>query len=241
MRVRGGGVNVERMEMRLGPGLRAGILKGDSEMTGALSVGTILSNAAAGDEGSVQDLLPVVYAELRARAGSYLDGRGPHTLQPTALVHEAFLKMMGSDREWSGRDHFMAVAATAMRQVLVDHARKKNAEKRGGGLVHSGVQMETAGDLGLESLEIVDVDDLLTALAKADARAAKIAEMRLFGGMEHEQIARVLGVARSVVVNDWQFARAWLAAKTRDANAPGRAGAMPAVEIPKRDAGASRA
>ncbi|MBS0192584.1 MAG: ECF-type sigma factor [Phycisphaerales bacterium] len=204
-------------------------------MAGALSVGTILSNAAAGDEGSVQDLLPMVYAELRARAGSYLEGRGPHTLQPTALVHEAFLKMMSSDREWTGRDHFMAVAATAMRQVLVDHARSKNAEKRGGGMVRNGVQIDSASDLGIESLEIVDVDDLLRALAQADARAAKIAEMRLFGGMEHEQIARVLGLSRSVVVNDWQFARAWLAAKMKGGEAR-----RPSVEIPREGSGVSR-
>lgn len=187
-------------------------------MTRALSVGTILSNAAAGDERSVQDLLPAVYAELRARAGSYLESKGPHTLQPTALVHEAFLKMMGSDRQWSGSDHFMAVAATAMRQVLVDHARRKHAEKRGGG-APVALAFEPSGDIGLDALEIIDTDDLLRALAKADERAARIAEMRLFGGMEHEQIARVLGLSRSVVVADWQFARAWLAAKVRGGEA----------------------
>lgn len=202
-------------------------------MTGALSLGTILSNAAAGDDQSMQQLLPAVYAELRARAGSYLEGRGPHTLQPTALVHEAFLKMMSADRGWTGRDHFMAVAATAMRQVLVDHARRKNADKRGGGAARSTLQLEPSADLGIESLEIIDVDDLLTALAKADARAAKIAEMRLFGGMEHEQIARVLGLSRSAVVTDWQFARAWLAGKLQE-------GAGPEVDVPRRDAGVRR-
>jgi RNA polymerase sigma factor (TIGR02999 family) len=183
-------------------------------------VADILANAEPGDERSMNELLPLVYKELRALASSYLDrpGDAAHTLQPTALVHEAFLKMVGDDRQWSGREHFMAVAAKAMRQVLVDHWRKKSAEKRGGGAQQvsiSGLSAEGA----IDDVRVLELDDLLQQLAKADPRSARVAEMRLFGGMEQEQIASVLGVSRMTITTDWQFARAWLAARM---NATGR-------------------
>lgn len=189
-------------------------------MAGIQSVADILANAEPGDERSMNELLPLVYKELRALASSYLDrpGDAAHTLQPTALVHEAFLKMVGDDRQWSGREHFMAVAAKAMRQVLVDHWRKKSAEKRGGGAQQvsiSGLSAEGA----IDDVRVLELDDLLQQLAKADPRSARVAEMRLFGGMEQEQIARVLGVSRMTITTDWQFARAWLAARM---NATGR-------------------
>lgn len=187
-----------------------------------LTVGELLSNAQSGDGDAVSKLLPVVYAELKALAGSFLQGRPRHTLQPTALVHEAYMKLVAKDREWADRDHFVATAARAMRQVLVDHARGKNADKRGGGNARADLNIETVADApghrgprspggqGRE-LRVLELDDLLTRLAKDDARAARVAEMRLFGGMEQEQIARVLGVSRMTVTTDWQFARAWLA------------------------------
>lgn len=189
-------------------------------MSSTQSVADILANAQPGDERSMNELLPLVYKELRALASSYLDrpGDAAHTLQPTALVHEAFLKMVGDDRQWSGREHFMAVAAKAMRQVLVDHWRKKSAEKRGGGAQQvsvSGLSVEGA----IDEVRVLELDDLLQQLAKADPRSARVAEMRLFGGMEQEQIARVLGVSRMTITTDWQFARAWLAARM---NATGR-------------------
>lgn len=189
-------------------------------MSSTQSVADILANAQPGDERSMNELLPLVYKELRALASSYLDrpGDAAHTLQPTALVHEAFIKMVGDDRQWSGREHFMAVAAKAMRQVLVDHWRKKSAEKRGGGAQQvsiSGLSAEGA----IDDVRVLELDDLLQQLAKADPRSARVAEMRLFGGMEQEQIARVLGVSRMTVTTDWQFARAWLAARM---NATGR-------------------
>lgn len=185
-----------------------------------MSMGELLSNAKPGDEDAVSRLLPMVYAELKALAGSFLAGHPGHTLQPTALVHEAYLKLVANDREWAGRDHFVATAARAMRQVLVDHARGKNREKRGGGAARADLSIETLGDApgrpgaragsGRE-LRVLELDDLLTRLARDDERAARVAEMRLFGGMEQEQIARVLGVSRMTVTTDWQFARAWLA------------------------------
>ena len=187
-------------------------------MGGVVSVGELIANATPGDERSMEALLPVVYAELRAIAGSYLQGNAAHTLQPTALVNEAFLKMVGSDKQWSGRDHFMAVAAKAMRQVLVDHARKKSAGKRGGvdgkRAPRADVSIEGIADANsTREMRVMDLDELLTELAKADPRAARGAEMRLFGGMEQDQIARVLGISRTLVTTDWQFARAWLASK----------------------------
>jgi len=184
-------------------------------------VGELLSNAAGGDERSMAELLPLVYAELKALAGSYLNRHGEdrsHTLQPTALVHEAFMKMVGPEqsvgRRWE-REHFMAVAATAMRQVLVDHARRKGAEKRGGG--HAGERVSISGVAGGESVtrevQILELHELLAELALLNARAARVAEMRLFGGMTPEQMALVIGVSRMTADRDWELARAWLAGK----------------------------
>jgi RNA polymerase sigma factor (TIGR02999 family) len=196
-------------------------------MENALSVTEMLSNAQPGDrDGSMAALLPKVYDELRVLAASYLNkGGGVHTLQPTALVHEAFVKMVGNDKEWSGRDHFMAVAAKAMRHVLVDHSRAKKTEKRGGGMARSGVTISDIGEIskGCRELRVIELDDLLTELAKADERAARVAEMRLFGGMEQEQIARALAVSRMTVTTDWQFARAWLAMRVREDSGEGEA------------------
>lgn len=194
----------------------------------------MLSKAEPGDERSMAALLPLVYAELKLLAAKHLgrDLRGGKTptLQPTALVHEAFLKMVDDDKEWSGRDHFMAVAATAMRQVLVDYARRKNAIKRGGDArrgetlngegvrpVHiEAIVGDIDGGLGTSELQVIELDDLLRELAKASERAARVAEMRLFGGMDQDQVARVLGVSRMTIHRDWQVARAWLAAQLQD-------------------------
>ncbi len=185
------------------------------------SVEDMLSNAKPGDDASMNELLPLVYAELRALASSYLDhpGDAARTLQPTALVHEAFLKMVGGDRRWSGREHFMAVAAKAMRQVLVDDARRKHADKRGG-RERARVSVDHLGEdqPATREVRVVELDDLLKELTKADERSARVAEMRLFGGMDQEQIARVLGVSRMTVTTDWQFARAWLASRVNHAD-----------------------
>jgi RNA polymerase sigma-70 factor (ECF subfamily) len=139
-------------------------------MQGETSVGDVLSNAQPGDEHSMKTLLPLVYGELKALAAAQLGkDRRAHTLQPTALVHEAFLKMVGNDRGWSGRDHFMAVAARAMRQVLVDHSRKKTADKRGGGAVRADVSIEGLGAPAAQTREVrvVWLDELLTELARS--------------------------------------------------------------------------
>lgn len=203
-------------------------------MQDAFSVADFLAHAQPGDERSMTELLPLVYDELKRLAarqlGREVSGGRAHTLQPTALVHEAFLKMVGSDKGWSGRDHFMAVAATAMRQVLVDHSRRKNADKRGGGAARADISIDSAiaddrapAPSGPETREmrVLELDALLVELSQSSKRAAQVAEMRLFGGMEQEQIARVLGVARMTVHRDWQVARAWLAGKMQD-NRDGR-------------------
>jgi RNA polymerase sigma-70 factor (ECF subfamily) len=154
-----------------------------------------------------------------ALAAHYLDGRSQHTLQPTALVHEAYLKLARSDTSWCGRDHFVATASRAMRQILVDHARRKLAEKRGGGAVRVSVDLgsipndRSSGGAESRDCGVINLDALLRRLEAADERAARIAEWTLFGGMTQEEIARVLGVSRMTVTRDWQFARAWLASE----------------------------
>lgn len=198
---------------------RVDTLPAQISMEQPLSITEVLANAKPGEVASTQALIPLVYNELRALAGSYLKKERAHTLQPTALVHEAFLKMVGNHREWAGKDHFKAVAAKAMRQVLVDHYRMGSAAKRGG----KGEERARAVDVTIENfaqpqqatrdIDVQQLDELLTMLAKSSPRVATIAEMRLFGGMEVEQIARVMGVSDMTIKRDWQVARAWLAAK----------------------------
>lgn len=170
----------------------------------------------AGGSASMDDLMPLVYDELRAIAGSFLRGQGSHTLQPTALVHEAFIKLDRGPKQWTSREHFMSTAARAMRQILVDRARRKGADKRGGS---GGFRISLAdipGQGAAPEISISEIDDLLSELAGIDARAARIAEMRIFAGMNHEEAAAVLDVSRNSVANDWQFARAWLAGRLLD-------------------------
>lgn len=164
-----------------------------------------------GRPGAAEQLLPLVYDELRALAGSFF-ARQPagHTLQPTALVHEAYVKLVGSQNiEWQSRAHFMAVAAKAMRQILVNHAIAKNAEKRGGDwsrvtLSEAAVQ-EAAPDVDLEAL-----NEAMQRLEALDDRQVRIVEMRYFGGLEMNEIAHVLGVSLSSIEKDWRMARNWL-------------------------------
>lgn len=165
-------------------------------------------------------VLPLVYAELRALAQSYLKSQPEHTLAPTALVHEAYLKLSKNSSEWVERNHFVATAAVAMRQILVDHARSKMTVKRGGGRRRADVSVEILpdGDRAVSNREmrVLELDELLIKLAKTDARASRVAEMRLFGGMTQPQIADVLGVSRITVTNDWAFAKAWLGSEAEE-------------------------
>ena len=172
----------------------------------------LLMEACQGRQASLEALLPLVYDELKAIAIQKLRGeRRDHTLQPTALVHEAFLRMVDQTRvQWQGRAHFCAVAASMMRRILVDHARGRAAEKRGAGR-HEVPLLDNIG-LAKERnpVDIVVLDDLLNELARLHERHARVVELRFFGGLTVEETAHTLGVSPATVKNDWRTARAWL-------------------------------
>ncbi|MBU0637755.1 MAG: sigma-70 family RNA polymerase sigma factor [Planctomycetes bacterium] len=165
----------------------------------------------ANDPAAAERLFTVVYAELRAVAGSYFrHQRLDHTLQPTALVNEAFLRLVDqSCVEWKSRAHFLAVAARAMRQILIDHARRRNAAKRGGELCRVTLD-EAVTPITDTDPELLDLDDAMQTLASMDQRQSKIVELRFFGGMTVEEIAHVLDLSKTTVETDWRMARAWL-------------------------------
>lgn len=172
---------------------------------------SLLMSAAEGDGQAMPRLLDLVYDELRALAESYLARERPdHTLQATALVHEAYLRLVDQTRvPWSNRGHFFAVAATAMRRVLINHARARGRLKRGGGgRTFSLDEALTIGQAPDERL--LALDDALTRLAHLDARKAHVVELRFFAGLTNAECAGVLGVAEATVRRDWKFAKAWL-------------------------------
>ena len=154
--------------------------------------------------------LQTAYQELRAIADHLLNEPSvAQTLQPTALVHEAFLRLAKQDEGWTSEEHFRAVAAKAMRQILTDHARRRHAAKRGGGWQR--VTLSDCEKLDPQcDVDLVDLDDALTRLHHLDERQARLVELRFFGGMDTAQTARALGVSRRTVELDWRMARAWL-------------------------------
>ncbi len=162
------------------------------------------------ERAAAADLLPLIYDELRGLAGGYLKGeRAGHTLEPTALVHEAYMRVMKqSGVHWKNPGHLRAVSAQAMRRVLVDHARAKKAEKRGGGLRPITMQTELVGS-GDKTVEVLAVEDALAKLEALNERQAKIVELRFFGGLTIPEVADVLGVSETTVEDQWRFARAW--------------------------------
>lgn len=170
----------------------------------------LLQNLNEGKGGAVEELIPLVYAELRRLAAHYLKNeREGHTLQPTALVHEAFLKLVEQDTEWQNRNHFFAIAANLMRRILVDYARGHKAEKRGGEA--EKVSLEDAFIFVKEKpAQMIALDEALQELAKIDERRSKVVELKFFGGLNNEEIAEVLGIHSNTVLRDWNLARAWL-------------------------------
>jgi RNA polymerase sigma factor (TIGR02999 family) len=174
----------------------------------------ILTAIEAGDQLASEKLLPLVYDQLRALAGSYFRSqKGAHTLEPTALVHEAFVRLIDRSGEgWADESHFLAVAAIAMRQILTDHARKRRAAKRGGGWRQIALSVVAGGE-SASDVDLVDLDDALTALAELEPRHARIIQMRFLGGMTISQVAEYLDVSTTTVDNDWRVARAWLNAR----------------------------
>ncbi len=168
-----------------------------------------------GDERAREQMLPLVYDELRRLAAAYLRRERPgHTLQPTALVHEAYVRLIDQQRvDWSNRAQFVGLAAVMMRRVLVNHARDRLAWKRGGGAEH--VPLTVAGDNlgGPPEIDFLDLHDALEKLAERDARKSQIVELKFFGGLTMEEIADAVGVSRATVEREWTFARAWLYAE----------------------------
>lgn len=171
-----------------------------------------------GDASSGERLIEALYGELRAMARQRLRGeRRQFTLQTTALVHETYLRLIGNNRmSYQDRHHFLALSATVMRRVLVDRARERHAEKRGGGATH--IELTDLQAAGLDpGVELLDVDRALERLAAAFPRQAKVVEMRFFGGLEEEEIAAVLETSVRTTRRDWAFASAWLARELQPA------------------------
>jgi RNA polymerase sigma factor (TIGR02999 family) len=172
----------------------------------------VLSAIEAGDAGAAEQLLPLVYDELRKLAAHRLDHQTPgQTLQPTALVHEAYLRLVGDPAgdDWDGRAHFFAAAAEAMRRVLVEHARRRGRQKRGGGLARRDLDPD---DLAAPEVreDLLALEEALTRLAAADPQAAQLVQLRYFAGLAIPDAARTLGVAPRTADRLWAFARAWL-------------------------------
>jgi RNA polymerase sigma factor (TIGR02999 family) len=171
----------------------------------------ILHAVSGGDKDAPARLLPLVYAELRRLAGHYLRQERPdHTLQPTALVHEAYLKLIDQSRvDWQNRAHFIGIAAQSMRRILVDHARSHRASKRGG--FQQKLALDDAVDYSQpRDIDLVALDDALNLLAEFDQRQSRIVELRFFGGLTIEETAEALGVSPATVKVDWSMAKAWL-------------------------------
>lgn len=168
------------------------------------------SNRQSGHE-HLDRAFEIVYGELRGLARALMDlERSNHTLQPTALVHEAYSRLIDQKRvEWQDRVHFFGIASRAMRQILVEHARKKSAAKRGGELRKVPLDDQILPATAPDS-RILDLDEAMRRLADLDERTARVVEMRVFGGLTAEEVALVLGVSRRTVQNDWKFARMWL-------------------------------
>ena len=170
-----------------------------------------LTKISAGDQMAVSNVMPVVYNELRRLAGRYLRRERPgQTLQPTALVNEAYLRLLKDKRQnWQNRTHFLAIAALSMRQILVERARARAAAKRG------GARIRVTLDEGLaisrdESIDLVAIDEALTRLALIDPQHARIVELRFFGGLTVEEAAEAIGISPATVKRGWSMARAWL-------------------------------
>ena len=175
------------------------------------AVSGILDRVAAGDQKAVSKIMPVVYDELRRLAGRYLRRERPgQTLQPTALVHEAYLRLSKDKKQsWQNRTHFLAIAALSMRQILVERARARGASKRGGAQVRVTLY-ETLAVERETSIDLVALDEALTRLALIDPQQARIVELRFFGGLTVEEAAEALRISPATVKRGWSVARAWL-------------------------------
>ncbi len=185
----------------------------DAPSRGADPEVTQLLNAwQDGSDEALEDLLPLVYAELRRLARSAMRGESEgHTLQTTALVHEAYVRLVGAEIEWEGSGHFMRVAARAMRRVLVDHARRRRSDKRGGGA--NAISLDTLEHLlpaRARTSDLVALDEALERLTALEERKGRAVELHYFGGLSYEEVAEVLEVSAATVHRDLRMAKAWL-------------------------------
>ncbi len=178
--------------------------KDDADITQLLAAWSA-GDAAAGDR-----LLPLVYAQLHEIASRYMrDEHAAATLQPTALINEAYLRLVGSDVRWESRRHFLAIAARTMRRVLVDHARARHRDKRSGDRVSITLE-NAADDSQRDPIDVIAIDDALQELATLDERKARAVELHYFAGLEYDEVAEVLGVSTPTVTRDLRFARSWI-------------------------------
>jgi RNA polymerase sigma-70 factor (ECF subfamily) len=178
----------------------------------------LLRRWSNGDAAALEALLPIVYGELRRVArGCLASERTDHTLQSTALVHEAYIRLIGNSVDWQNRAHFFAVAAQLMRRILVDHARRRRAAKRGGNPLTLTLDESVALPKARE-VDLLALDDALNSLSELDARQSRIVELRFFGGLSIENTAQVLGVSPATIKREWSTARAWLYEEMQEEN-----------------------
>lgn len=171
----------------------------------------LLHEWSNGDDLALEKLMPLVYQELRKMARQYMKSqRVGHTLQPTALIHEAYLKLAGQkEQNWKNRAHFFGVAAQAMRHILIDYVRNRNYQKRGG--KDQRVELDEKMIVSNErAVGLVELDEALTRLADLDERKSRVVELKYFGGLSNEEMAEVLNVSAKTITRDWQFSRSWL-------------------------------
>jgi RNA polymerase sigma-70 factor (ECF subfamily) len=190
----------------------------DTPSVSPQEVTNLLTRWSHGDDAALAELTPLVYDELRRIAHHHMSGQRPdHTLQTTALVNEAYLRLADqTSPSWQNRAHFFAVAARAMRQIVVDYARSYQTQKRGGGLLR--IELDEAAIVSPEqSKEIVDLHEALERLATLDSRKAQVVELKYFGGLNYDEMAEVLKISRVTVRRDWEFARLWLYTELHDA------------------------
>jgi RNA polymerase sigma-70 factor, ECF subfamily len=181
------------------------------------NVTDLLNAWGAGDKGAFDELVTVVYEELRRQASRYLRHESPgHTLHTTDLIHEAYLRLVDQKNpHWQNRAQFFGIAAQVMRRILVDHARARHRAKRGGRNIRISLDEEVAGGTS-NDVELIDIDEALNRLAEIDVQQSKIVELRFFGGLNVEETSQVLGISPRTVKRSWRFAKAWLRRELQD-------------------------
>jgi RNA polymerase sigma factor (TIGR02999 family) len=176
------------------------------------NITALLQDWSNGNAEVLEKLMPLVYDELRHQAAQFLrKERSNHTLQATALIHEAYLKLIGQKEvEWQNRNHFFAIASTAMRRILVDHARERKREKRGGSEENLPLEIALNISANEKNIDLIALDEALNRLAKMNERQARVVELRYFSGLSNDETAEILGVSNATVRNDWNIAKSWL-------------------------------